>query len=555
VSRITTDALSIFAGALRDAIAARYPGAHTTEIAFEAPRRPEFGDVATNAAFSLAKVARTAPQQVAATLVADMQGVPKLGELFADISATAGFLNLRFQPAVWQAALAQIIRDGLTFGQQAPNNVRISLEFGSANPTGPLVVVQGRTCSIGATLANAMRFCGYDVFTEWIINDAGGQLDDLGRSLYARYRQIYDPKFPFPEEGYPGDYLEPIARSIAQADGEQWVREGESAWLPHFSRIGRDTLVDQQRRTAERFGVHFDLWQSEKELQDAGAVQAGLQRLIDDGVTYEDDGAIYFRATQFGDDKDRVLVRRDGRPTYFCTDVAYHYAKLQRADRVIDILGPDHHGYIGRLKGLAEALGYDRDRLDALIAQQITLMRGQEQVSMSKRAGHIVTLDDIIDEVGVDAARFFFVLPAPESPLTFDLQLAKEQSNENPIYYVQYGHARIASVFKNADAADVEAARAGARLEPLRHPAELALIRRIAELPSLVAGVVERLAPHRLTRYARDVASDFHQFYTVCKILVPDRNDRLARLSLCMATQTVLARVLNMVGVRAPETM
>ena len=284
-------------------------------------------------------------------------------------------------------------------------------------------------------------------------------------------------------------------------------------------------------------------------------MQAGLQRLIDDGVTYEDDGAVYFRATQFGDDKDRVLVRRDGRPTYFCTDVAYHYAKLQRSDRVIDILGPDHHGYIGRLKGLAEALGYDRDRLDALIAQQITLMRGSEQVSMSKRAGHIVTLDDILDEVGVDAARFFFVLPAPESPLTFDLQLAKEQSNDNPVFYVQYGHARIVSVFKNADAGDVAAARAGASLAALRHPAELALARRIAELPSLVANVVERLAPHRLTRYARDVASDFHQFYSECKILVPDRNERLARLSLCIATQTVLARVLSMIGVSAPQTM
>ncbi len=549
-------ALSIFSNALRDEIAARYQAAPKNSIAFEGPRRPEFGDVATNAAFSLAKVARSSPQQVATALIAGLQRrAPKLGELFAEISATAGFINLRFQPEVWQAAVAQIVRDGSSFGKAANRNERISLEFGSANPTGPLVVVQGRTCSIGATLANAMKFCGYDVFTEWIINDAGGQLDTLGRSLYARYQQISDPTYPLPEDGYPGDYLVPIARAIFEADGKRWIDEDENRWLPYFSQTGRDTLVEQQRRTAERFGVHFDLWQSEKELQDAGAVQAGLQRLIDDGVTYEDAGAIYFRATQFGDDKDRVLVRRDGRPTYFCTDVAYHYAKLQRADRVIDILGPDHHGYIGRLKGLAEALGYSRHRLDALIAQQITLMRGDEQVSMSKRAGHIVTLDDILDEVGVDAARFFFVLPAPESPLTFDLRLAKEQSNENPVYYVQYGHARIASVFKNADAADVKAARDGAALATLRHPAELALARRIAELPSLMLNVVERLAPHRLTRYARDVASDFHQFYTECKILMEGRDERLARLSLCIATQTVLARVLNTIGVSAPESM
>ena len=556
MNRITTEtALSAFSGALRAAIEKRY-GVSDAAIAFESPRRPEFGDTSTNAAFGLAKSARSAPQQIASALVGDLQnGDGRIGELFSEISATAGFINLRFQPAVWQAAVAQILGDGERYGESAPLGTRISLEFGSANPTGPLVVVQGRTCSIGATLANAMRFCGYDVFTEWIINDAGGQLDTLGRSLYARYRQIYDKNFPFPEDGYPGDYLEPIARAIADVDGERWVSETEDAWLPYFSQRGRDTLVAQQRRTVERFGVHFDLWQSEKELQESGAVQAGLQRLIDDKVTYEEDGAVYFRATQFGDDKDRVLVRRDGRPTYFCTDVAYHYSKLQRADHVIDILGPDHHGYIGRLKGLAEALGYERERLDALIAQQITLMRGSEQVSMSKRAGHIVTLDDIIDEVGVDAARFFFVLPAPESPLTFDLQLAKEQTNENPVYYVQYGHARISSVFKNADGADVAAARAGESLESLRHPAELALVRRLTELPSVVNNVVERLAPHRLTRYARDVAADFHQFYTECKILTSDRNERLARLSLCIAAQTVLARVLDLIGVSAPDSM
>lgn len=553
---VPAQALSAFSEAIRAAIAARYASAPTPEIAFEAPRRPEFGDFATNAAFELARPARSAPAAIASLLVSDLQqNAPQLAEIFAEISATAGFINLRLQPHVWQGAVAQIVREGARFGESPSQNTRISLEFGSANPTGPLVVVQGRTCSIGATLANAMRYCGYDVFTEWIINDAGGQLDTLGRSLYARYCQVFDSNYPFPEEGYPGDYLLPIAENIARTDGERWRNETEDTWLPHFSVTGRDTLVYEQKRTAARFGVHFDLWQSEKELQDQGHVQAGLQRLIDAGVTYEEDGAIYFRATNFGDDKDRVLVRRDGRPTYFCTDVAYHYDKLQRAERVIDILGPDHHGYIGRLKGLAEALGYDRDRLDALIAQQITLMRGTEQVSMSKRAGHIVTLDDIMDEVGVDAARFFFVLPAPESPLTFDLQLAKEQTNENPVYYVQYGHARIASVFRNAAPEDAAAARTNTDLAPLQHPSELALARRIAELPRVVRNVVDQLAPHRLTRYARDVASDFHQFYTECKILTEDRAQRLARLTLCVATQTVLARVLGLIGVSAPDSM
>lgn len=549
------DALRAFAETLRDAIRVRYPDATNVEVVFEPPRRPEFGDFATNAAFGLTRAARKAPQDVAAALVADVAQSADLHGLFSEISSTAGFINLRLSAQVWRDTIARIVRDGDHFGETRESHTRISLEFGSANPTGPLVVVQGRTCSIGATIADAMRYCGYDVFVEWIVNDAGGQLDTLGRSLYARYRQIADPAFPFPDDGYPGDYLIPIARDIAQRDGSRWIDEPEDVWLPFFAQAGRDELVAQQQRTAERFGVRYDLWQSEKALHDAGLLQAGLQRLKDDGATYEDDGAVYFRATQFGDDKDRVLVRRDGRPTYLCADVAYHFAKLQRADRVIDILGPDHHGYIGRLKGLAEALGYTRDHLEVLIAQQVTLLRGGEQLSMSKRAGDIVTLDEVLDEVGVDAARFFFAMLAPESPLVFDLALAKEQSNENPVYYVQYGHARIASVFKNAAAEDVAEARTGACLERLDHPAEMALARRLAELPRTVRNVAEQLAPHRLARYARDVAADFHQFYGECKILTDDRAQRLARLGLCLATRTVLAKALALLGVSAPESM
>jgi arginyl-tRNA synthetase len=550
------DALATFAAALQDTIATRYADAPRPEIVFEAPRRPEFGDFATNAAFALTRVAKRSPQDIAVALVAGvLEREPGLRDLFSEVTPTAGFINLRLAPPVWQAIIARILRDGPRFGEGPRQATRISLEFGSANPTGPLVVVQGRTCSIGATLANTMRYCGYDVFVEWIINDHGAQMETLADSLYARYRQIFDPAYPLPEEGYPGDYLPPIAQAIAQRDGERWIDADESEWFPYFANFGRDTLVAEQMRTVARFGVHYDLWQSERELHEAGRVQAGIQRLIDDGATYVQDEALYFRATQFSDDKDRVLIRRDGRPTYLAADVAYHYEKLQRADRVIDILGPDHHGYIGRLKGLAEALGFSRDALDVLIAQQITLMRGSEQVSMSKRAGQIITLDDIIDEVGVDAARFFFVMLSPESPLTFDLELAKEQSNENPVYYVQYGHARIASVFRNADPADVEEARLRPSLSSLTHPAEIALTRRLAELPRVTQNVVEQLAPHRLTRYARDIASDFHQFYHECRILVDDRYERLARLGLCIATKTVLARVLELIGVSAPESM
>jgi arginyl-tRNA synthetase len=548
------DALDAFARAIEACVAERYPEAPPVTVGFEAPRRAEFGDFATNVAFSLAKVARTSPNAVAESLVADLrESAPNVAVLFASIDTVAGFINLRLAPLVWQTLLAAMLREGRAFGRAQTRGERISLEFGSANPTGPLVVVQGRTLSIGDTLAKSLRYCGYDVFVEWIINDAGSQVDTLGRSLYARYMQRFDPAFPFPEEGYPGDYLLPLAEEIVARDGEKWRHAEESEWLPYFARFGRDAIVAEQRQTAIRFGVHYDLWQSEKELRESGRMDEDLRKLADLGLIYESDGAAFFRTSAFGDDKDRVIRRSDGSPTYFAPDIAYHYEKLSRADRAIDILGPDHHGYIGRLKAAAAAMGFP-GKLDILIAQQITLMRGGEQVSMSKRAGNIITLDDILDEVGVDAARFFFVMLATDSPLTFDLQLAVEQSSENPVYYVQYGHARIASVLKNADPADVAAATSSA-LSRLDAPAELALIRRLAELPKTVRGVVEHLAPHRLAKYARDVASDFHQFYTECKILVDDRELRVARLALCVATRDVLASVLDLMGVSAPETM
>jgi arginyl-tRNA synthetase len=547
------DALRAFADAATAAVAAKYPSA-VPVVAFEAPRRPEFGDFATNLAFTLAKEARRSPQEVADAIVAELtQRAPQLTRIFSRMEAVAGFINLRLAPAVWHAELARILQEGEHFGEAPRNGLRVSLEFGSANPTGPLVVVQGRSMSIGATLASAMRFCGYDVFTEWIINDAGKQLDALGRSIYARYRQLFDPAYLFPENGYPGEYLIPIAQHIRERDGERWTGSPESEWLPYFSKFGRDEIVAEQQRTARRFGIEYDRWQSEQDLHEAGKVREGVDRLRELGLVYENEGALFFRATEFGDDKDRVLLRRDGRPTYFCMDVAYHYQKLKDSDRVVDILGPDHHGYIERLQGLSSALGFP-GRLEIAIAQQIALMRGSEQIGMSKRAGEILSLDEILDEVGVDAARFFFIMLAVESPLTFDLKLAVEKENDNPVYYVQYGHARIASVLRRALADDVLAART-ASLAPLVHSAELSLARKLAGFPQVVAGVVEHLAPHRLARYARDVAADFHQFYAECKILTEDSETRLARLALCLAAKSVLARALSLAGVSTPDSM
>ncbi len=547
---LPADALRVVGDALAAAAAARYPGG-AVAVTFEAPRRPEFGDFATNLAFALAQTARRAPQLVAGELIeAAREASPELARVLASIEPSGGFINLRLAPAIWQNAVAHILREGTAYGSAPSNGRRISLEFGSANPTGPLVVVQGRTLSLGGTLAAVMRARGYDVFVEWIINDTGSQLDTLGRSLYARYRQIENPDFPFPDDGYPGDYLLPIARSLYARDGSRWCDAPESEWLEIFARYARDELVAQQQRTVERFRVAYDLWQSERELHEAGKIREGIARLEERGLTYERDGATYFRSTAFGDDKDRVVRRSDGRPTYFALDVAYHYEKLKRADRVIDILGPDHHGYIGRLHGLAAALGFP-GHLDVLISGQVGLMRGGEQVSMSKRAGHIVTLDEILDEVGVDAARFLFIVPTFESPLVFDMALAVEKSNDNPVYYVQYGHARIASVLRNAAAE----ASSDPSLAALIEPSELALARRLAEFPAVLEGIAEHRAPHRLARYARDVAADFHAFYTTCRILDAEPTRREARLALARATQIVLARALQLAGVSAPDAM
>jgi arginyl-tRNA synthetase len=548
-------ALDRIALALADAAAEILGGQPAPRIVFETPRNTEFGDFASSIALHLARSARRAPQQLAVELIASILARdPSLREVLADIVPIAGFINMRMTPAYWQRVIAAILDQGANYGRALPNGTRISLEFGSANPTGPLAVVQGRTLSLGDSLARSMRYCGYEVFTEWIINDAGSQLDTLGRSLYARYRQITQPDFPFPEDGYPGEYLEPIARRLRKQDGAAWETSEETAWLPYFATFGRDALVEEQRASCARFGAAYDNWQSEKAMHQSGAVERGISALRERGVIFEQDGAIWMRATQFGDDKDRVVIRSDGRPTYYGADVAYHHDKLRRADRAILILGPDHHGYVARLAAIAAA--FDRPgAIEVLIAQQMTLQRNGEILSMSKRAGNIITLDEVIDEVGVDAARFFFAASHSDSPMTFDLTLAREQSSENPVYYVQYGHARIASIERNAPAALLKRAMRGDTLERLTAPEELALIRRLAEFPATVRSMVDALAPNRLARYAQETAAEFHQFYIACRVLSDDTELSTARLSLALASKTILASTLELLGVSAPEKM
>ena len=546
--------LPALAGRFAAAARALFPEGEAN-VTFEPPRRAEHGDVATNVAFALAKVAKKKPLDIANAIIERALEDAGVRATVAEATAAAGFINLRLVPQFWRRTIASVLREGPAYGRGATQNERISLEFGSANPTGPLVVVQGRTLSIGDTLAKTLRFAGYDVFTEWIINDAGSQFDQLARSLYARYMQLWDAAFPFPEEGYPGDYVPPIAERIREIDGERWRNAPESEWWTYFGTFGRDEIVREQQAVAARFGVTYDLWQSEKALHDAGAIATGIDRLRTYGLTYEADGALWLRTTESGDNEDRVVVRSDGRPAYFANDIAYHYDKLQRADRVIDILGPDHHGYIARLRALADAYGRN-GAIEVLIAQQITLKRGAEIVSMSKRHGDIVTLAEIIDEVGVDAARFFLLARSHDTTVDLDLDLAVSESADNPVYYVQYAHARIASILQRAGEDRVAAACAQlAPVEPL-HASERALIQRLLAFPAELAEATERRAPHRVASYALELAQEFTAFYRDCHVLgVEPAATESLRLALSFSAREVIARALWLLGVSAPSQM
>jgi len=542
--------------------AAAQAGAHggpMPDVGLGPARDPAHGDFATAAALAAGKRWKRNPLEIAQMVAAD--GTARMAGVAALEVKAPGFINLRMAPSFWADVVREVLELGRDYGrsdalaQPGP----ILLEFVSANPTGPLNVVQGRSSSLGATLAAMLRFAGAHVHAETYVNDAGAQLDLLADSLFARYATLCGVPTPLPEDGYLGEDIIEIAQTLRARDGDRWLHAPETERRPALAKFARDTIVAQQREDLERFGVVFDRWFSEASLYETGKVDEVVEWLLVRGVAYEKDGAVWLRSTDFGDDKDRVLRRSDGRPTYLAPDAAYHRDKFERGNRyLIDILGPDHHGYVARIKAVAAALGHPGE-LEILLAQQVTLKRGTETVAMSKRAGQVITLREVVDEVGKDAARFFFINRAPESQLIFDLALAVEQSASNPVYYVQYGHARIASILRKAQQTGrtdaLERAQSGADVERLEHPAEIALIRRLADFGRTVAEAARARAPHRLAEYARDVATDFHGFYTECVVLGDDDALASARLSLCMASKTVLANALALLGVSAPDTM
>jgi len=522
----------------------------------EVPRDRNKGDFATTAALRLAGPCGMPPRRIAEELEAglDLSGLPVVRTEVAG----PGFLNFHLAPGWLNDVVADIRRQGAAYGRSdLGRGVRVQVEFVSANPTGPLGVVNARAAAVGDTLASLLEATGFDVEREYYINDAGSQIDKLGRSVEARWLELQGREASVPEGGYQGEYIIDIARAYEAERGEWARRAGPEERVRDMARFAVERMVKTHREQLAEFGVEFDVWFSQARLMETGAVERTLADLEARGHTYRKDGAVWLRTTAFGDDKDRVLVKSDGEPTYVLPDIAYHRDKFSRGFRhVIDLLGPDHHGYVARLKAAVQALGYPEDALEVLIVQVVRLVEGGRPARMSKRRGQIVPMEDLVEKVGRDAARFFFLMRSQDSHLDFDVDLARHRTADNPVYYVQYAHARISSILRQPEAA--ADARAGAGPEELAllvEPSELALIRKLADLPEEVAGAALAREPHRLTRYAIELATAFHKFYDECRVLVEDRPLRRARLALADATRITLANVLRLCGVSAPERM
>jgi arginyl-tRNA synthetase len=535
------------------------------DCGWEIPRQVEHGDYATNAAMTLARATRRAPRQIAEAIVQRFPPMPEVGRLEI---AGPGFINVFLSPAWVAQSLREILTAGRAYGRGDDlAGQRVRLEFVSANPTGPLVIVNARAAAVGDALARLLRARGAAVTTEFYVNDAGNQFEALARSFEARVRQAVGEAAALPENGYPGEYLIDLAADYVREHkiGSREELAAHLAGRPATEQLGRwavARLLEGQRRVLADYGVDFDVWTSEqRDVRDRSLPARMLDELTARGLTYERDGALWFRSTQVGeeavDDKDRVLRRGSGEATYFGVDVAYHhYVKFSGADRLINLLGPDHHGYVARMRAAMQALGHPADAFGVLIVQLVTLLRDGQPVRMSKRRGEFVLMEELLEEVGRDAARFTFLTRRHDSPLEFDLAVATRQSSDNPVYYVQYAHARICSIARQAAEQGI-ATPAWARvdLEPLTEPEEQALIKRLLHFPEVVRGAARALEPHRVAFWLQELAGAFHPYYKTHRVIQDDRRVTLARLALCAAVGQVIANGLDLLGVSAPESM
>ncbi|MCG3174229.1 MAG: Arginine--tRNA ligase [Myxococcota bacterium] len=538
-------------------------------ISIELPKQKEHGDYATTVCMALAKSMRVNPRALAQA-VAD--AFPGKG-LFQSIEiAGPGFLNFRLKPAAWHLVVEDILRQGERFGAASPAQAdKIMVEYVSANPTGPLHVGHGRGAVVGDVIATLLQWAGHDVTREFYVNDAGAQIQNLGASIHARYRELLGLPFEIPEDGYKGDYLIPLARELQSKHGADKA-EATPETIAEFARFGARRLLDRINDDLLALGVRMDSYSSEQAMVEAGGVENALQTLRGSGFIYPHDGAEWFKSKELGDEKDRVVVRSDGRTTYLASDIAYHKNKLDRGyTRLINIWGADHHGYIARVKAAVAALGLDPGRLQVVLTQMVNVVRqvvdenGQvhaEAVKSSKREGNFVVLREVIDEAGRDATRFFFVMRSAASQLDFDVELARKQSNDNPVFYVQYGHARVCSILRKAEEDGIPIPPASPEaLAPLVHEDELNLIQLIGSLPEVIQNCAARLEPHHLVFFLDQTVAAFHAWYQKgaadpsLRVLCEDRTAAGARLLLASAIRQALANGLTVLGVSAPERM
>jgi len=526
------------------------------EIPLEHPKQAQHGDYATPICLQLANLARMAPIKIANIVVKYLPQTEYLGKIEV---AHPGYINFTLDEAWLAQQVEMILAAGEDYGDiDIGHGKRVQVEYVSANPTGPLTIGSGRNATIGDTLANVLSAAGYEVQREYYVNDRGSQIELFNQTLYARYAQALGHDEPIPEQGYRGTYMVELGQEIAQEMGDRFLQMPRAEAVAAVGKIGLEKVLQGIEEDLSTIGIRYDNWYSEQSLYDDGYFDKIMAILREGGHIVEREGAIWFKATELGGDKDEVLVRSDGEPGYFASDIAYHYNKfvVRGFDWVIDVWGADHQGHVPRMKAMMRALGLDPDRLTLLIYQLVTLKRGGEVVRLSKRTGDIITLREVIEDVGPDAVRFFLLARAADSQMDFDLDLAVEQSAENPVYYVQYGHARIASILRYARERIPDFADGNVSL--LRHPAELTLIRHMLLLPEVVEQAVENLAPHHLTYYAQELASAFHSFYKECRVVSSDPADaelNKARLKLVSAAKIVLAKTLRLMGVSAPERM
>jgi arginyl-tRNA synthetase len=525
-------------------------------IMLERPNDPAHGDLSCNIALITAKKIGTNPREFASRLIESLE----LDESFIDKIDIAGpgFINFSFSDKYLTGQVAAINELGDSYGDSnLGEGKKTQVEFVSANPTGPLVIVSARAAGVGASLVNILRKAGYEVEAEYYLNDAGSQVRKLGASMMARFRQRIGEEVEFPEDGYPGQYLIDLAVEIPEDEGRAWLEKGGDEAVKSFGDYTLDKMIAWIKKDLDGFGVSFDVFFRESALHAEGAeIEEVLAIYKKSGSVYEDDGAVWFRSTDFGDEKDRVLIRSDGTPTYFLADAAYHLNKFRRGyDKVIDIFGPDHHGHIARLKAAAAVFGAPEDWLTVLTVQWVRLMEDGKQVKMSKRGGEFETLADLVTDVGEDAAKFFFLMRKMSAHLDFNLTLARKESDENPVYYLQYAHARICSVISYARGEGVDVPEGSSYVDLLKEPEEMELIRNLVIFPQLIEGAATAYEPHRLSTYGQQLAGSFHRFYHICRIVSSDTRLSEARLMLASATRIVLSETLRLLGVSAPERM